>query len=158
MIKALIILLFPLCLLVQDVPYKASDEYEITIDYKFEERPAIDRTRVDYSEATDERNRKAISGPLPYLKINIKLLKLSSEELKLRMTDSNGRLLFSRKATVGTMLTLDIGFIDDVKDQITPNNYTLTIFSDSKKPVSRIYMEILEDGTFLVNAEKRGKF
>ena len=158
MIKALIVLLFPACMLVQEAPYKPAEEYEITIDYKFEERPAIDRSKVEYEVATDERNRKAISGPLPYLKINLKLLKLSNEEVKLRVIDSNGNLVFNRKASVGTKLTLDIGFIDDVKDRITPNSYTLNLFTDSKKIVTRIHMVILEDGTFLVNEEKRGKF
>lgn len=158
MIKALIILLFPTFIFTQDAPYKPSDEYEITIDYKFEERPAIDRTKVEYDVSTDERNRKAISGPLPYLKLHIKLLKLNKEEVRLRVVDSNGNLVFNRKASEGTKLTLDVGFIDDVKDRITPNSYTLNLFTDSKKIISRIHMVIMEDGTFLVNEEKRGKF
>jgi hypothetical protein len=72
--------------------------------------------------------------------------------------DSNGNLVFNRKASEGTKLTLDVGFIDDVKDRITPNSYTLNLFTDSKKIISRIHMVIMEDGTFLVNEEKRGKF
>jgi len=142
----------------ETVPYKPSNEYEVIIDYKFEERPPIDRTRVEYDVATDEKNRKAISGPLPYLKIQLKLLKLNNEEVKVRVINSNGNLIFNRKATEGTIIKMDIGFIDDVKDHVSPYEFTATLYSDSKKSTSQIHLVIMEDGTFMVNDEKKGKF
>lgn len=140
------------------VPKKPADEYEIIIDYKFQPRPAIDRTKVEYDVATDERNKKAIAGPLPYLKLQLKLLKLNNEEVKVRVVNSNGNLVFNRKATEGTVIKLDIGFIDDVKDRVAPYEFTALLYSDSRKTTSQIHLIILEDGTFMVNDEKKGKF
>ncbi|MEY4931586.1 MAG: hypothetical protein RI909_2310 [Bacteroidota bacterium] len=140
------------------VPYKPANEYEVIIDYKFEERPPIDRTKVEYDVATDEKNKRAISGPLPYLKIQLKLLKLNAEEVKVRVINSNGNLIFNRKATEGTIIKIDLGFIDDVKDHVAPYEFTATLYSDSKKSTSQIHLVIMEDGTFMVNDEKKGKF
>lgn len=158
MFKVLILLLFPAYLLAQEAPFKPADEYEVTPEYKFQERPPIDRANVAYQANTDESNRKVLSGPLPYLKINVKLLKVNSGEAKLRVVDSDGKVIFNRKAAEGTKLTIDAGFIDDVKDRVSPYSYTISLFTDSKKVISRIHMIIMEDGTFLVNDEKRGKF
>ena len=66
------------------VPYKPANEYEVLIDYKIQDRPPADRTKV-YEAATDEKNRNTTSGPLPYLKLQLKLLKLSDEEIKNRL-------------------------------------------------------------------------
>lgn len=158
MIKVLMILMFPMLILSQEAPYKPSEEFEVTIDYKFEERPSIDRTKVEYDIPTDERTRKAISGPLPYLKLHLKILKVGEKEVRIRVIDSNGNLVYSRKAAKDTKVSIDVGFIDDVKDKITPHSYTVSFLSDSREVMSRIFMVIMEDGTFLVNEEKRGKF
>lgn len=140
------------------VPYKPANEYEVIIDYKFQDRPAIDRTKIEYDVSTDERNRRAIAGPLPYLKLQLKLLKLSDDEVKLRVVNSNGHLVFNRKATEGTIIKLEIGFIDDVKDRVSPYEFTAFLYSGSKKTTSQIHLLIMEDGTFMVNDEKKGKF
>ncbi len=158
MMIALQLLLMVLFAWQEVVPYKPANEFEVIIDYKFEERPAIDRTKVEYDVSTDERNRKAISGPLPYLKLQLKFLKLNNEEVKVRMINSNGNLVFNRKVSEGTVIKLDVGFIDDVKDRVSPYEFTATLYSDSRKGTSRIHLAILEDGTFMVNEEKKGKF
>jgi hypothetical protein len=150
-----ILLLFTLQ---EQLPYKPSSEFEINVDYKFQERPAIDRTKVEYEVATDERNRKAISGPLPYLKLQLKLVAMRENEQRIRVINSNGDLVFNRKAAPGTVLKFDIGFIDDVKDRINPHEFNIYLLSDNKKKVSWIHLLILEDGTFLINNEVRGKF
>lgn len=152
------VLLFLLFTWQEAVPHKPANEYEVMIDYQFQERPPIDRTKFEYEVATDEKNKKAISGPLPYLKLQLKLLKLNSEEVKVRVTNSNGNLIFNRKATEGTIIKLDIGFIDDVKDRVTPYEFTALLYSESKKATSKIHLLIMEDGTFMVNDEKKGKF
>jgi hypothetical protein len=155
---ALYFLLFTTYSWQEAVPHKPANEYEVIIDYKFQERPAIDRTKVEYEVATDEKNRRAIAGPLPYLNLQLKLLKLGAEEARVRVTNSNGNLVFNRKATEGTIIKLDIGFIDDVKDRVTPYEFTVLLLSDTRKATSQIHLVIMEDGTFLVNDEKKGKF
>lgn len=158
MTPVLYFLLFVSYVWQEAVPFKPSDEYEVIIDYKFQERPPIDRSKVEYDVSTDERNRKAIAGPLPYLRLQLKLLKLNSDEVKVRVVNSQGNLVFNRKATEGTLIKLEIGFIDDVKDRIAPHEFTALLYSSSKKTTSQIHLEIMEDGTFMVNDVKKGKF
>jgi hypothetical protein len=138
------------------VPYKDSSEYAVKIDYKFQERPPNDRNKVEYE--TQERNRRPASGPLPYLKLELTLLKLGSEEAKVKVVNSSGDMLVNRKATAGMAIKIDIGFIDDVKDRVSPSEFTVFLYSDSKKVTSRIHLVIMEDGTFMVNDEKKGNF
>ncbi len=159
MVSGLHIFVFTAFFVLQEaVPHKLSDEFEIKIDYKFEERPAVDRTKVVYDVATDKRDRKAVSGPLPYLRLSITLLKLSNEEIKIKAVNTNEKVVFNRKATVGEVINMDIGFIDDVKDREAPHEFIVLLYSKSKKPISRIHLLIMEDGTFMVNDQKRGKF
>jgi hypothetical protein len=139
-------------------PFKASSEFEVVIDYKFEARPALDHTKVEYDVATHDKNRKAVAGPLPYLTLHVKFFKLHEQESRIRVTNSADDLLFNRKATEDTSLKFKVGFIDDVKDRVVPHEFTINFLSDSKEVVSRIHLTILEDGTFLVNDEKKGKF
>jgi hypothetical protein len=67
-------------------------------------------------------------------------------------------MLVNRKAMAGMVIKLDIGFIDDVKDRVSPHEFTAFLYSDSKKVTNRIHLVIMEDGTFMVNDEKKGKF
>lgn len=152
--------LYLLCLLIfigqEVVPYKAADEYEVIVDYKFQERPSVDKKAV--YDVSEEGNRRTNSGPLPYLNLQIKLLKLNSGELKVKIVNSNGHVMTNRKIAVGTIIKLDVGFIDDVKDRVAPHEFTALFYTDSKKPISRIHFLIMEDGTFMVNEEKKSKF
>ncbi len=137
------------------VPYKPSNEFEVIIDYKFQERPPIDHSK-EYQASPDEKNRK--TGQLPYLKLQLKFLKLNSDEVKVKVVNSSGNIMYSRKAMEGTVIILDIGFSDDVKDRITPYEFTAVLYSDTKKSTSRIHLVIMEDGAFMVNDVKKGKF
>lgn len=141
-----------------EVPYKPSGEFELKINYIFKERPPIDRQTVEYDKATDEMVRKATSGPLPYLLIQLKVISVTDQELRVRVTDAEGHLVFNRKAAPGTLLKLDWGFADDIKARIVSHQYSVVFIDSDKKPVSRIFMTVQEDGTFIVNEEKRGKF
>lgn len=156
------LLIFLLSFLFQDkkeVPYKPFSEFEILIDYKFKQRPGVDRYKVDYSETREDREKNQFQGaPLPYLVVSIKLLKLSEEEVKVKAINNLGHNVFSKKAELDTPVKIDVGFTDDAKDRVTPYEFTITFLSLKKKETSRIHMFIMEDGTFVVNNEKRGKF
>jgi hypothetical protein len=151
---ALPILLFAAFTWQEVIPYKPSTEFEVIVDYKFQERPPLDNSK-EYQATTDEKRK---TGPLPYLKLQLKLLKLNSDEVKLKVVNSSGNTMYNRKATEGTVITLDIGFSDDVKDRVSPYEFTAVLYSDAKKSTSRIHLVIMEDGTFMVNEVKKGKF
>ncbi|HEY0653263.1 MAG TPA: hypothetical protein VGD65_09040 [Chryseosolibacter sp.] len=144
--------------LVQEIPVKPKEEFEIKLDYQFKNRPAQDLNSVHLDETRKEHDRRVSTAPLPFLTLNIKMLKLSDEEVKLRVTNNLTPRVAVRKVEEGTIVPLQIGFTDDVKDRVTAHHYTLTLLSPKKTETSRIEILIEEDGTFLVNGEKRGKF
>jgi len=158
MTGALQLMFFLFFICQEEIPYKLASEFEVKIDYKFQERPGIDRYKADYDVGADSKKNRSGTGPLPYLKLELKLLKVASDEVKLRIVNSDGHLILSRKVTPGMLIKLDVGFIDDVKDRISPHEFTASLYADSKKVTSQIKFLIMEDGTFLVNEEKKGKF
>ncbi len=140
------------------IPYKPSEEFELKVNYIFKDRPAIDRQKVEYEQATDDKVRKAISGPMPYLLIELKVLAVTDKEVRIRVINSDGDLVFNRKAIMGTVIKLDWGYTEDIKEKITTNEFTVFFNDQNKKSVSKIMLTILDDGIFMVNEEKRGKF
>lgn len=147
------VLFISLLLLFQktEAPLKPNDEFEVKLDYQLKQKPISDRLSIDYYETKE-------GGMLPYLILNIRLLKLSDQEVKAKIVDAKGKLIFNRKASLNDVLKLDIGYTDDVKDRVTSYKFNIVFLSADKKEVSRIYILIEEDGTFLVNDEVRGKF
>ncbi|HET9486931.1 MAG TPA: hypothetical protein VFO54_05835, partial [Chryseosolibacter sp.] len=63
-----------------------------------------------------------------------------------------------KKIDLNSILVMDLGFTDDMKDRVTPHEYTLTFVSEEKVPLEVILIKVDEDGSFFVNGEKRGKF
>jgi hypothetical protein len=149
-----------------DVPYKPKEEFQLVLDYQFKQRTmgassttSGTSSTIDISETVSEHEKKQRStGPLPYLIINLKLLKLGEHEAKVRIVNGSGKVVYNKKAEVGTVYKIDLGFTDDVKDWVTPHEYNIYLLSSEKKEVSRIHMFIQKDGEFFVNNEKRGKF
>ncbi|MEX2233946.1 MAG: hypothetical protein WD824_17400 [Cyclobacteriaceae bacterium] len=143
---------------IQDLPFKPKEEFEIKLDYQFKQRPMGDHNTVRLGDSAKEYEDRGGGGVLPYLILNIKPLKLQEEKMRMRIaTNLNERTIF-KKVSVNTVLALDLGFTVDMKDRVTSHEYTLTFISADKKPVDRILISIGEDGSFLVNGEKRGQF
>jgi hypothetical protein len=69
----------------------------------------------------------------------------------------NDRPVF-RKVENNTIIQLDLGFTDDMKDRVTAYEYTVAFISQDKVPINKILIKVDEDGSFYVNDEKRGKF
>lgn len=151
-----------LVLLVQDPapPLKASEEFKVELEYKFKPRPAADNTYIDLTETVAEKERRTqgTSSPLPYLIIHLSFSKLSDQEVRVRCTDNNKKNRLSKKAETGKVYTVDLGFTEDMKDRVTAYEYTFVLVSPDKTETSQIVLRVEEDGTFLVNGTRRGKF
>lgn len=140
-------------LFLQEVPFKSKDEFEVKLDYQLKQRPLPDHNTVHLGKDY-ERN----PGVLPYLVLNIKLLKLPSEKMRVRVTTNLREKAFYKKVDLNSLVELDLGFTDDMKDRVSAHQYTLTFITPDKTPVEAIVINVDEDGSFFVNGEKRGKF
>jgi hypothetical protein len=142
-----------------DIPFRAKDDFQIELKYNFKERPSKDPTLVVWdahnSAGRDNGDKK---GLLPYLIVNIKILNPKIEETRFRCENNLGRAMFNRKADKELSYDVDMGYIDDVKDRVTAHTFTLYALTAKREALNRIELKVEEDGTFLVNGEKRGKF
>lgn len=136
----------------ESVPLKPSDEFELKIDYTFRQRPMKDTNTVNLSET-----KKTSAGPLPFLSINFKAIKLQPEESRLKIISNIGDVVMNRKITEQQLIKFDMGFTVDLKERVKPHEYTIYFLSSDKAEKSKIIVSVEEDGTFLVNQEKRGK-
>ncbi|SRR5258706_1989959 len=143
-----------------ETPYKASGEFEVNIDLQIKSRPySLENNdpKLDFTETIGERAKKN-SGPLPYLALKLRFLKLSDEEAKVKILDGFGRIVYQRKSKVGNIIHLDIGFIDDIKQGRVSGEFNVTLLSSDKKAARRVHILITKDGTYWVNEVLCGKF
>ena len=142
------LLLHPKLLWSQQLPFKASAEYEAKVDLSFKHKPG---QNIDTFTYTDEK--KKTDGPVAYLVIHFKLL-VSNNEVKLRIIQgANSKL---EKIKTGEVKKIEMGFVDDLKEAGTP--LQLVLLDDKKNAISQILISIDKDGTFLMNGEKQGQF
>jgi len=150
-------LFFIFTLFLQDVvPFKAKEDFEVKIDLKFKQRPQEDKKDTFTFDSPEKKANSA--ALLPYLQLRVSLLKLDPEEVRFNVQNNLNRKLTSKKINKTPAFEIDAGFTDDIKAKIQPNEYIITMLSSEKRDLSRIVIKIEEDGTFLVNGEKRGKF
>lgn len=137
----------------QDTPFKNKEEFDVKLNFEFRQRPSESNTYTyRYQEKVDR------STPmLPYLTIDLKLNKLSTDETRIRVVNSKQANVFSKKAQEGLIIKLDLGFTDDLKARVASHEYVAELLNAEKNPVSRIVIFFGEDGSYFVNGEKRGK-
>jgi len=142
-----------------EVPLKSEDEFKLELEYKFKVKPASENSFIDLTETENEkRKRTSNTSPLPYLIVHLSFPKLPEVEVRIRCADNNLKNRLSKKVEVGKVYTLDLGFTEDMKDRITPYEYTFYLLDHDRKETSRIVLRVEADGTFLVNGARRGKF
>ena len=93
----------------------------------------------------------------PYLYLHLKVLKAIPEEVRIKVVKNNSQVLLARKFDPNVVLKLDLGFTDDIKDRVTAYQYLITFLTKEKSELSKIEIFFENDGTYLVNGEKRGK-
>ena len=136
-----------------DIPFKQNSDFEIKLDYQFKPRP---QTGNDGYSAGGTKLTTS-TGVLPYLVLNLKILKLDTLETKIKVNSNLTVNIISKKVSEGDTFPLDMGFMEDVKDKVTAHLYTISFLTAKKEAVSRIVIVIDEDGNFFVNNERRGK-
>jgi hypothetical protein len=149
------ILCFLLFWQTSEVPFRAKEDFQIELKYDLKQRPARDPNTVSLDPNVAD---KKPLGPLPYLIVNVKILNAKAEEIRFKCEDNTGKSHFNRKAEKSLNYLIDMGYIDDLKDRVTPHTFTLYAVTDKKQSLNRIELLVMEDGTFMVNGEKRGKF
>lgn len=142
-----------------EVPFKPNDEFQLELDYKFKVRPTNNHSVVEFegSQGGFDKKKNA-GGPLPYLNVKLKILKTAATEVRIKGNNNKGLNMLNKKVEAGNIFSMDLGFTDDMKDQVTANEFYFYFLDEDKKEVSRIFMIIKQDGTFVVNDEVRGKF
>jgi hypothetical protein len=142
-----------------EVPFRAKDDFQVELKYNFKERPAKDPYVVNW-EAHNAQGREGgdKKGLLPYLIVNVKILNPKAEEMRFKCENNLGKSVFNKKISKELSYDVDMGYIDDVKDRVTANIFTVYALTDKKEVLNKIELKVEEDGTFLVNGEKRGRF
>lgn len=140
-----------------DVPFKPTDEFEIKLNFEFKERERTSANKVEMDLTKKEYERSLGSGPLPYLFLNLKVLKPTPEEVRIRIKENGRNSVLNKKFNPDAILKLDLGFTDDIKDRIGAYEYRIFFLTQEKEPVSQITIYFEENGTYLVNGVVRGK-
>ena len=150
-------LLFIAIFFLQEIPFKPKEQFEIKLDYQFKARPLQDANTVQLGDVPG-RYSESGAGVLPYLILNIKLLELPQEKMRVQISTNLKERPVSRKISDDALIELDLGFTDDMIDRVSAHEYILTFIDSQKNPVNRIVINVDKDGSFLVNGEKRGRF
>lgn len=151
----------PLLLIIfwfQDEPaFKSKEDFEVKLNLSFKQRTHDDDSGVHLNESAKDHERRTTSAMLPYLNMNVRILKIQPEEVKVKVTKDDRSVLLNKKLSESMEIKLDAGFTDDIKDGLSGFKHELHFFSPEKKVVSRILIEFDKDGNYFVNGEKRGK-
>ena len=146
-----IILSLILLLTQTDVPFKPKDEFEVRLDYQVKKRPTAQFNA--YSTETSKNYQ-----PIPYIILNVKVLKVTLGESKITVNSNLQNNLFNKKIEEGTILRLDLGFVEDIKSRTSAHEYVINFLDAKKVAIQKILIHIDADGVFNVNGEKRGQF
>ncbi|MEO5975713.1 MAG: hypothetical protein ABIS36_20115 [Chryseolinea sp.] len=138
------------------VPFKPNEEFDLKLKFEFKERTHTDPNKVSLDPTNGEVQRNRGSGPLPYLFLNLQVLKQAPSEIRVKVFEA-GKLAYNKKVDLNTIIKLDLGFTDDIKDRVSAYEYTVMFYTEGKEPVSRIVVYFHKDGTYLVNEQVRGK-
>lgn len=154
--------------IIQDqVPFKPAEEFEFKLKLEFRPKPTLEeepdighilyKMKSDNASVIEANKQTYDPTTLPYASLTIKPLKLSTEEERVRVVDNLGNRLYNRKATLEDPIEFEMGYVDDLKDHISPYQFEV-IFYTRRKEVSRIFIYSDKDGNLIINEEIRDKF
>ena len=137
--------------LFQEIPLKSRDEFALKLDFKFKQRPAN-----EHAKQTGE-NLLTSSTPLPFLTAEILITKILQDEVRMKVIDHLDHVIATKSLDKSPMLRFDLGFTDDLKDQVSPSKYFIHLYSKERQISRSVVILFDKDGTYYVNGEKLGK-
>lgn len=140
-----------------EIPLKPKEEFEVKLNYSFKQRSPEERNTFRYESDEKNINNQNTTSMLPYLLLKVTILKASPDEVKLKVVNNLSTKVVSKKVQEGVTFEIDMGFTDDVKDRVTPHEYTIFFHDQKQTRLSKILISVNEDGLFLINNEVRGK-
>lgn len=135
-----------------EIPYEDRSNYKFELDYNFK-----NRVLVSSEEYKSNKKKVTNSSLLPYVKVLITLTNLPEDRYKVRVVNDLGIRVLARKLKPNMQIIIDMGFADDIKDGIGAHQYDVVFEDKSKKELSKIVIDIDEDGNFLLNNQWFGK-
>ena len=79
------------------IPFKPLDEFKIEVKYEFRNKPPIEQEPI--VEWSNNKTPEYVRSSLPFAKITIQLLKLSSDEERVRVINNLGNRIYSKKSS-----------------------------------------------------------
>ena len=156
--KIFSLVLFVAILIQDQIPYKPTEEFDLKMNFEFKDRAAgRNPNKIDMDLSPKEYEKKHQAGVLPYLYLNLRVVTQQSNEIRIKVTENGGKNVYNKKFDPSTIIKLDLGFTDDIKDRVGAYEYTVVFLNEDKDPVSRIVIYFEKDGTYLVNGQNRGK-
>jgi hypothetical protein len=155
---ALILLLWSGFHQTEAIPYKPQNEFEVKFNITFKQRGVPDDYNiVRLNDSDSEREKRTSTTPLPYMTLTVKVLKVNSGEIKLKVIQDDNITVLRSKVEEGTEFGLTLGYADDLKDRVSGYKHVIYFFTAKKEIINQIIIEFDEDGTYFVNGDKRGK-
>ena len=140
----------------EEIPFKPKEDFEIKFDLSFKQR-VRDEKAVYLQETRAEHDKRTATTPLPFLKLIVKIKRLQPEEIKIKIVRDDKTTVLSKKAAQDMEFKLEVGYTDDIKDQISGYKHVIQFLNPKKEVLSKIVIHFDQDGNYFVNGEKRGR-
>jgi sRNA-binding carbon storage regulator CsrA len=147
----LIIILFYGISFAQHVPYKNSNEFEVFSSFQWVQE--IPEKRPDYVAGPTKRYD---GKPEMYLNVKVKILKINGDEVRIIAKNNNNITKFRKRIREGLEMEFEFGKFENVKNRKNPYLFTIFILNKKKEKVSKIIIEVLENGAVFVNGKPHG--
>ncbi len=141
----------------QEVPYKAEEEFTIGLDLSFKQRPPASNYAYNFDETSREYKKRTMPGPTPYLVLSVSIDKVNDNETRLKVFQADEKMVYSKKLKQEVKFSLDAGYTDDLVDQLPGHLHVISFYDDKRNEVSRIVINFDKDGNYFVNGKQRGK-
>lgn len=131
------------------VPFLPDDEFEYEVEFFLKKKTTGEKPVYDVHP------ERAHAEVLPYVKIHFAMSAFRDTDRRIKVL-KDGAPITSKKIKGPMMLTLDMGYTVDMKEGVTPANYSIVIFNDENQPRARVKIEVKPNGELLINEQTSG--